>query len=308
MEGVRRGSVEEGVMGFSRFSSSGVMRVAAGGFVVAVALTGCTGPTALNLPGLGLQTSALNIPEKPALAEKPASAADTKTARSRLNDAATLAAARTNPADAQAVISAASVVRRQGDKAGALAILDSAASPASGDARLLRDRGLLALELGAVSRARDHLQRAVAAGSRDWQTHSGLGVALGASGKPKDAERAFGDALKLAPDNPVVLNNLALALALDGRRGEAEQMLRRAAAASAKGGDARVAQNLALVGRISEGRAKSKEGERSRQGAASQSPAPAPVQVPVQVPAKDVVKDAKKAASAAGPLQTAHAD
>ncbi len=288
-------------MGYGRFGSSGGMRAAAGGLVVSVALAGCAGPTALNLPGLGLQTSALNIPEKPAIPEKQVSAADTKAARNRLNDAATLAAARANPADTEAVMSAASVLRRQGDKAGALAMLDAAASPASGDARVLRDRGLLALELGAVSRARDHLQRAVAAGSRDWQTHSGLGVALGASGKPKDAERAFGEALKLAPDNPVVLNNLALAMALDGRRGEAEQMLRRASAVTQKGGDARVAQNLALVGRISERTAKPADGARPAQGAASQAPPSAPAK-------KDDAKDAKKAASVSGPLKTARAD
>ena len=151
------------------------------------------------------------------------------------------------------------ILRRQGDKSGALALLDQAASAAPNDARLFRDRGLLALELGAVARARDHLQHAVASGSRDWLTYSALGTALAASGKQKDAQRQFAEALKQAPDNPVVLNNLALSLALDGRRGEAEQMLRRASAGKEKASDARVAQNLALLGQLGGRAAKAAE-------------------------------------------------
>ncbi len=261
-----------------------------GSAVVCLALSGCSGAPALNLPGL--QTSALNIPEKPALAEKEASPADTKAARSRLNEAATLAAARADPRDAEAVLAAARILRRQGDKAGALALLDSAASAAANDARLLRDRGLLALELGAVTRARDHLQRAIAGGSRDWQTHSALGAALAANGKPKEAERAFAEALKLAPDNPVVLNNLALALALDGRRGDAERVLRRAAAATPRESNARVSQNLSLVTRIS-----------TRDAKPAERPQPTQSNAPV-VPGKD----AKKAAAVPAAVKTAHAD
>lgn len=271
-------------------------RVAVTAVASSLALAGCSGVPGLNLPGLGPQTSALNIPAKPPLVEKEASPADTKVARHRLNEAATLAAARANPGDVEAVMGAARILRRQGDRPGALALLDSAASPAAGDARLLRDRGLLALELGAVARARDHLQRAVASGSGDWQTHSALGTALAASGKPKDAERAFGEALKLAPDNPVVLNNLALALALDGRRGEAEQMLRRAAAAAQKGGDARVARNLSLVSRISARDTKPRDGARP-----AQSSAP-------QIPVKAAGESAKKAAAPSDPVRTARAD
>lgn len=279
-------------MGFEWLRSRGVgARVAAGGAIVSVVLAGCTG-----VPGLALQTSALNIPDKPTIAERKPSAEDTKVARGRLSDAAAIAAARANPGDVEAVMSAARVLRREGDKPGALAMLDSAAAPASNDARLLRDRGLLALELGAVARARDHLQKAVAAGSRDWQTHSGLGAALAASGKPKDAERAFGEALKLAPDNPVILNNMALAMALDGRRGEAEQTLRRAATRGQKESDARVSQNLSLMGRIGERTTKPAENVRPADGAAP------------RIPVKDAVKDAKKSVAAPTPLQTARAD
>ena len=218
--------------------------------VATLVLGGCSGADMLKLPALGPSTSALNVPVRPEAPERAVSPADAKVARTRLGEAATLAAARGDPRDVEATLAAARILRRQGDKSGALALLDQAASAAPNDARLFRDRGLLALELGAVARARDHLQHAVASGSRDWQTHSALGTALAASGKQKDAQRQFAEALKTAPDNPVVLNNFALSLALDGRRGEAEQMLRRASAGKDKASDARVAQNLALMGQI----------------------------------------------------------
>ena len=229
---------------------------ACGVILVMLSLSGCSGTNALKLPGMGTSPSALNVTEKPEPPAREVTPGEVKAARAQLTEAATLAAARANPRDVDAAVAAASLLRRQGDKSGALALLDQAASAAPNDARLFRDRGLLALELGALARARDHLQQAVTSGSRDWQTHSALGAALAASGKQKEAQRQFAEALKQAPDHPVVLNNLALSLALDGRRGEAEQMLRRASASQQKAGDTRVAQNLALVSRIGEPAAK----------------------------------------------------
>lgn len=251
--------------------------VGPGGVIAAaLALAACSGTSALKLPGMDSSPSALNIPAKAEPPVREVSPAEAKAARIKLTEAATLAAARTNPRDVETVVAAARILRKQGDSSGALGLLDQAASAAPGDARLLRDRGLLALELGALARARDHLQQAVAAGSRDWQTHSALGTALAASGKQKDAQHQFAEALKQAPDHPVVLNNLALALALDGRRDEAEQMLRRASTAQQKGGDVRVAQNLALFGRISDpkGKAADKPPAATKQSAAPAAAAP----------------------------------
>ena len=249
-----------------------------------LALAGCGGADVLKLPSLGPSTPSLNITPKAEPPVREVSPGEAKAARARLGEAATLAAARSNPQDIEAVMAAARVMRRHGDKAGALALLDTSAPVAPNDARLLRDRGLLALELGAVARARDHLRKAVENGSRDWQTHSALGSALAAGGDQKGAQRQFAEALKQAPDNPVVLNNLALSMVLEGRRAEAEQMLRQAAAGQKKGSDVRVAQNLSLVSRISEA-----------QGKAAIKPAAVPA------------KDAKKAAAAA-PTRTAQAD
>jgi Flp pilus assembly protein TadD len=290
---MRRGSAEEEVMVIGRVRSRGRsgrvrgMSVAAG--VAALLVGGCSGVDMPKLGILGSSTSALNIPERTEVPERVVSPTDAKVARKRLGDAATLAAARADPRNVDATLAAARILRRQGDRTGALELLDQAASAAPKDARLFRDRGLLALELGAVARARDHLQRAVANGSRDWQTHSALGTALAASGKQKDAQQQFAEALKQAPDNPVVLNNLALSLALDGRRGEAEQTLRRASAGTEKEKDARVAQNLALLGRL---------------GGRSVKPDDKAVGAPLP-PASSVPSKGEKKAAAPRPVRTA---
>lgn len=286
-------------MGLGRVGRGGVSyRVIGVSSCVATALvlTGCGGADVLQLPGLGPSKPVLNITPKAEPQARDVTPGEAKAARARLGEAATLAAARSNPRDIDSVLAAARIMRRQGDKPGALALLDTAAPVAPDDARLLRDRGLLALELGALSRARTHLKKAVANGSRDWQTHSALGTALAAAGDQKAAQQQFTEALKQAPNNPVVLNNLALSMALEGRRGEAEEMLRRAAGSQPKADDKRVAQNLALVSRISErsGKAAAKPAGRT---SPAQSSAP-------QAPAKD----AKSAAATSPVLKTARAD
>lgn len=262
---------------------------------VVLALAGCGGVDVLQSLGGG-SSPALNITEKAEPPVRDMTPGEAKAARAHLGEAAKLAAARSNPGDVDAVLAASGILRRQGDKAGALALLEASAAVAPNDARLLRDRGLLALELGSVSRARDHLRKALSNGSRDWQTHSALGSALAAGGDQKAAQRQFAEALKLAPDNPVVLNNLALSMALEGRRGDAEQMLRRASAGQPKAGDGRVAQNLALVSKISE-----------RKGNAASKPAETPPAKQSSAPQPEA-KDVKKGAAAPAPTRTAQAD
>lgn len=281
---VRHGVASRGVIGMSSCLAA------------ALALGGCGGADLLQLPGLGPKTPTLNVTPKAEPPPREVTPGEAKAARARLGEAATIAAARSNPHDLDAVMRAAGILRQQGDKAGALALLDTSAPAAPNDARLLRDRGLLALELGALARARDHLKKAVANGSSDWQTHSALGTALAAAGDQKGAQRAFAEALVQAPDNPVVLNNLALSMALEGRRSEAEQMLRQAAAGQKKGGDVRVAQNLALVSKISDRNSK----------AASKPAEPATPKQSAVPPA--TAKDARKAAAADTAVKTARAD
>jgi Flp pilus assembly protein TadD len=136
-------------------------------------------------------------------------------------------------------------LRQSGQKAKALALLDNAAQSAPQDIAIMRERGLLALETGALEKARTLLKASADAGPPDWRVHSGLGAALAASGQQAEAQLQFARALELAPDHPAVLNNLALSYALDGRHEQAEKLLRRSA--QAKAAKAETKQNLALI-------------------------------------------------------------
>lgn len=142
------------------------------------------------------------------------------------------------------LISEARSMRAKGDKAGALALLDKAEA-ADKDTALVKERGLLALELGQVQKAEKLLRKADDGKSPDWRLYSALGAALSAEGKQQDAQAEFAKALKLAPDHPSVLNNLALSYALDGKHEEAERLLRQAAGHKDSG--AKTQQNLALI-------------------------------------------------------------
>lgn len=136
-------------------------------------------------------------------------------------------------------------LRANGDLRGAMAVLDGAAKTQPDDAALLRERGLLALELGQIKDAKQLLTKANAAGPADWRIKSALGSAHAADGDQQAAQREFAAALRLAPDHPSILNNLALSYALDGRHDQAEKLLR--TAARSKSAEARAKQNLALL-------------------------------------------------------------
>jgi Flp pilus assembly protein TadD len=147
-------------------------------------------------------------------------------------------------AEAKSVISDARSIRDAGNKTRALAMLEKA--PGSDkEPALLLERGLLSLETGQLDAAADLLAKAHDPKSPDWRQHSALGAALSAKGKQQEAQAEFAKALILSPDNPAVMNNLALSYALDGKHTEAERLLRQAA--DAQGGNPKAKQNLALI-------------------------------------------------------------
>jgi Flp pilus assembly protein TadD len=89
------------------------------------------------------------------------------------------------------------------------------------------------------------LKQAAQLAPKDWRAPSLLGVAYDQLARPADARTAWNAALKLSPDNPAVLSNLALSLAAGGDAAQAETLLRKAVASRAATVQTR--QNLALV-------------------------------------------------------------
>ncbi len=143
-----------------------------------------------------------------------------------------------------AILKKAHQLRLAGKKAKALKTLDEAENSETAPA-LVKQRGMLALELGQLSKAEKLLTRARDDFEPDWRVHSALGATLSARGNQQAAQLELSKALKLAPDHPSIMNNLALSYALDGNHDQAEKLLRRAANDTKS--KTKTKQNLALI-------------------------------------------------------------
>jgi len=91
----------------------------------------------------------------------------------------------------------------------------------------------------------DLAQRAHAMAAKDWRPMLVLGVAYEQVQREDDAQAAWREALRLSPDNPAVLSNMAMTLAAHGQADQAEPLLRRAVAQP--GATLQERQNLSLV-------------------------------------------------------------
>ena len=89
------------------------------------------------------------------------------------------------------------------------------------------------------------MKTAAALDPKDWKPWSLLGVAYEQNKQPELAATAYQQALRLSPDNPKVLTNYALFRATHGEPQAAEAMLRKAVGQPGSGAPER--QNLALV-------------------------------------------------------------
>ena len=150
-----------------------------------------------------------------------------------------------DPRDGKAALAYAKNLKAMGRKKEAFAVLQGAHRNNLQDREHLSEYGRLALEFDQVSTAKKLLERADDPAKPDWRVLNARGTALAKEGMHKEATVFFERALALAPGQPSVLNNLALAHALAGEVAKAEGMLRQAS--SSGDVDPRVNQNLALV-------------------------------------------------------------
>lgn len=192
----------------------------------------------------GLETSALQL-NNPDGAATTASATAAEPANTwQASVARAPEAGFTVKPETAALIRKARATRESGDKTKALAMLDEAPD-ADKDLALVKERGLLAAELGKLDKAQSLLRKAEDPKAPDWRVPSALGATLSAQGKQSEARAEFQKALTLAPDHPAILNNLALTYAMEGKHQEAETTLRKAVAQSDAGPQSK--QNLAIV-------------------------------------------------------------
>lgn len=150
-----------------------------------------------------------------------------------------------NPKDATAALRYARHLKAAGKSRDALAVLDKAADAGAANPAFLAEHGLLALQHGDARRAQELLQKAGPETTRDWRVPSGLGVALATLGRQDEAQKHFKRALALSPNNPIVLNNLAMSHILARRIDTAEALLKTAKGAGSE--REHLAQNLTLA-------------------------------------------------------------
>jgi Flp pilus assembly protein TadD len=152
---------------------------------------------------------------------------------------------RAHPEDPINAIQYAQALRATGQRAQAAAVLEQASIQNPNDKALLGAYGRALADVGNYTQALEVLGRAHTPEQPDWRILSAQGAVLDQLGRYDEARRYYASALKIVPDEPMVLSNLGLSYALSKDLPKAEATLRRAT--SQAGGDARARQNLALV-------------------------------------------------------------
>jgi Flp pilus assembly protein TadD len=159
-----------------------------------------------------------------------------------------------NPADPVAAVKLAQALRELGryDQAAQTAEALLALQPANLDALL--ELGRAHIGRGQAFYGIAPLEKARDLAPRDWRPYSLLGVAYEQVRRFDDARAAWNQALVLSPDNPDVLTNAATAALTHGDAPGAEALLRRAAAQPTASSKVRqtLAMTLGLQGKMGE--------------------------------------------------------
>ena len=152
---------------------------------------------------------------------------------------------RANPKDAEAALRYGQALRATGQRAQASAVLEQAAIVNPSDRALIAAYGRALVDNGKYQQGFDTLSRAHTPENPDWHILSVQGTALDRMGRNEDARRYYGNALKIKPDEPSVLSNLGMSYVLSKQLVKAEEVLRRAQDGAPS--DTRIRQNLALA-------------------------------------------------------------
>jgi len=152
---------------------------------------------------------------------------------------------RANPKDAEAALQYGKALRATGQKSQAVAVMEQATIANPSNKALLAGYGRALADNGNFQQAFDVLGQAHTPDKPDWRILSAQGAVLDQLGRFDEARQYYSSALKIAPDEPVVLSNLGLSYVLSKDLPKAEETLRRAYGHA--GGDQRVRANLALV-------------------------------------------------------------
>ena len=152
---------------------------------------------------------------------------------------------RSHPGDKDAALNYGKALRAAGQRSQAVAMLEQAMIARPGDKALMAGYGRALADNGNFQQALEVLGRAHSPDDPDWRILSAQGAVLDQLGRSEEARQYYASALRIVPDEPSVLSNLALSYLLSKDLAKAEESLRRAN--SRPDADPRVKLNLALV-------------------------------------------------------------
>src|SRR5664279_5435883 len=135
---------------------------------------------------------------------------------------------RANPGDAGAALQYGRALRATGQRAQAVAVLEQASIAHPGNKALLAGYGRALADNGNFQQAFDVLTQAHSPEDPDWRILSAQGAALDQLGRYDEARQYYASALRIAPDEPIVLSNLGLSYVLSKDLPKSEDILRRA--------------------------------------------------------------------------------
>ncbi|MEL7528754.1 MAG: tetratricopeptide repeat protein [Pseudomonadota bacterium] len=144
-----------------------------------------------------------------------------------------------------AILGYANALSQNGQIEQSLAVLRAGVIAHQKDLEISSAYGKILAMNGRFEEALNVLRRAQRPDMPDWKIMSAEAAIYDQTGEHEKARSLYKQALKIAPDDPSLLNNLGLSYLLSNKLPDAEYTLRRAA--SLPGADSRVRQNLALV-------------------------------------------------------------
>lgn len=150
-----------------------------------------------------------------------------------------------NPSSKDATIGYANALRRNGQLEQASAVLRQFIIKNGNDRDVASAYGKILAMTGNFGEALNVLQDAQSPTQPDWRLMSAEAAVHDQMGNNDRARQLYTQAMKLAPDEPSIMNNLGLSYLLSGLLPESEHTLRRAA--QSPRADSRIRQNLALV-------------------------------------------------------------
>ncbi len=150
-----------------------------------------------------------------------------------------------NPQDKDNTLNYAGALRRNGQLEQAEAVLRKAIIKHESDRDIAAAYGKILAQAGKLPEALQVIRGAQTPTNPDWRLLSAEAAITDQLGHAEESRLLYTQALKIAPDEPSLLNNLGLSYLLAGDISKAEEMLRKAAASPKA--DSRIRQNLALA-------------------------------------------------------------